>query len=938
MARWDTVSTDSGTLDDGSETRVVSGGHGLSSDLGFADLPSLGGRRLDRYRLLDPIGHGGMGEVYGAYDPQLDRRVALKILRRDRGASDSAERMLREARALARLNHPNVVAIHDAGTVDPETLARIEDDEGDGAGLVFLAMEYVEGITLKQWLTGSRPLRERLEVLLAAGMGLAAAHEAGIVHRDFKPANVMIGDDGRVRVLDFGVARAMATAPAAPTADPSVPEELALASTDAPATQAGIVVGTLRYMAPEQMTGSPVDARTDQFAFCLVAHEALLGRRAFEGETMGELHDAMIEPPTVEGEGIPREVRDAIRQGLNLEPERRHRSMAALLTAFERTARPRSRSMLVFGSVTLLAAGAGLGAWAFEQPPPCAGSDHALDGAWDDGRRTALADAFASTELSFAEQTAQRTTEVLDRYAEAWREAHHDACEATHVQRTQSAALMDLRMTCLQRRRAELANTVALLVDEPDPTTVENALKAARSLSPLAPCADAEQLGAQTPLPSDPDARKAIEAGFEGQAEVRALIRTGKYPEAVPLGQARLESARALDYPPLTANAAIDLVSALEFAGQMIEARPVILEALRESGRAGDAGLQALALIAMAQHTGYRRGDEEAVEAHLELAEGLLERIGNPPEQTCRVLIARSVAALQSGRYAAGEALLREGLKLPMDSPMAKNLRHTMLTNLSAALGAQGKLDQAETIGQVAADFAESDLGELHPSTGVSYMNLGVTAVNTNRLEEGEKRYAKAEKILSAAFPNGHYQLAHLASNQAQMLKHQGKLDEARAMYERALRLKREMLGEREPTVAHTANNLADLLLAEGETERARALAQDALDIWRESLGREHPIAAYALLTLGEERMLARDYEAARAHFENALTLWKDAGQAPSTVAKAQSRIAYVLLRLGEDLDRARALAVESLPFAREDVTSEPDVIAALEAFVATEP
>ena len=261
-----------------------------------------------------------------------------------------------------------------------------------------------------------------------------------------------------------------------------------------------------------------------------------------------------------------------------------------------------------------------------------------------------------------------------------------------------------------------------------------------------------------------------------------------------------------------------------------------------------------------------------------------------------------------------------------------------MLSNLSTALGAQGKLDQAEALGREAATFAESDLGALHPSTGVSYMNLGVTSVNANRFDEATARYDKAEAILTAAFPNGHYQLAHLASNRAQLLKHQGEFEAVRMAYERALELKRALLGEREPTVAHTANNLADLMLAEGKADRARELATLALEIWRETLGDKHPISGYALLTLGEERVIAQDYETARQHFEQVVTLWTDAAQPASTQAKAKSRLAHVLLRLGVETERARTLATESLALAREDVTSDPAIIAELEAFVAAAP
>ncbi len=219
------------------------------------------GAAVGRYVILDRIGAGGMGVVYAAYDPELDRRVALKLLRTDRFAAPGHLRLLREAKALARLTHPNVVAVHDAGTFGDQ---------------VFVAMELVEGETLRQWLeAGARSWREVLDRLLAAGRGLAAAHAAGLVHRDFKPENVLLGRDGRVRVVDFGLAKALADAAEEPAAPDSGGE---LAS---PLTEWGAVLGTPAYMAPEQIRGIAADARSDQFSFCVALYEALYGERPF---------------------------------------------------------------------------------------------------------------------------------------------------------------------------------------------------------------------------------------------------------------------------------------------------------------------------------------------------------------------------------------------------------------------------------------------------------------------------------------------------------------------------------------------------------------------------------------------------------------------------------------------------------------------------------
>ena len=231
------------------------------------------GRALGRYVVLARLGSGGMGVVYAAYDPELDRKVALKLLH---GAKDDAQpRLLREAQAMARLSHPSVVTVHDVGTVE---------------GRIYVAMEFIDGLTLRDWLDHEKdaPFERRLEILRLAGEGLAAAHGQELVHRDFKPDNVMVGNDGRVRVLDFGLARATGET----AEEVAIRQESADLSTSASSkalsvelTRTGAFLGTPRYMAPEQFEGRDADARADQYAFALTAWEVLYGKRPFSGDS-----------------------------------------------------------------------------------------------------------------------------------------------------------------------------------------------------------------------------------------------------------------------------------------------------------------------------------------------------------------------------------------------------------------------------------------------------------------------------------------------------------------------------------------------------------------------------------------------------------------------------------------------------------------------------
>jgi predicted ATPase len=273
--------------------------------------------KIDRFSVIAKLGEGGMGEVFLAHDPQLGRKVAIKLLRSHRGDTRGLGRLVREARGLARVSHPNVVQVYQIA---------------EHAGSVFIAMEYVRGTTLHAWSSRSRSWRAIVEILVQCGRGLEAAHRAALIHRDFKPANVMVGSDGRVRVLDFGLAR-----------DSRVDAESNAESLDVDGplqaiTEEGALVGTPAYMAPEQLFGGRCDALSDQFSFCAVAFEALVGQRPLAGRSIEELR-AEISAGRLrrmpEADELPRRLRDAIARGLALEPAQRWPSMTELLEQLE---------------------------------------------------------------------------------------------------------------------------------------------------------------------------------------------------------------------------------------------------------------------------------------------------------------------------------------------------------------------------------------------------------------------------------------------------------------------------------------------------------------------------------------------------------------------------------------------------------------------------
>ena len=312
-------------------------------------LPALSiGDRVGRYLVLSTLGAGGMGMVFAAYDPQLDRKIALKVLRTNLGANtaEARKRLKREAQAIARLNHPNVVGVYDVGTTTSG-----ED--------VYIAMEFVEGDTLTTWLKRyPRTYREILEVFHQAGRGLMAAHSVGLLHRDFKPDNVLVGSDGRVRVTDFGLARSLFGFEDSNRGPTAMADAAKMMQVDLTAT--GTVLGTPRYMPPEQLQGPNIDARSDQFSFCVALYEALYSKHPLHDATSVAMLErgTPAEPPPTDTR-VPSKVGRAVMRGLSRERSDRFAAMAELMSELAPPEpRPRLRMAVAIAVMTILLGGA----------------------------------------------------------------------------------------------------------------------------------------------------------------------------------------------------------------------------------------------------------------------------------------------------------------------------------------------------------------------------------------------------------------------------------------------------------------------------------------------------------------------------------------------------------------------------------------------------
>ncbi len=501
---------------------------------------------LGRYQVGELLGSGGMGSVYRARDPLLGRTVALKVLRA--GTAGDPAQLVAEARAMAKLSHPGIVTIYEAG---------IED------GHVYLALELVDGPTLRGWLAAHpRTRREIVAVFAAAGRGLAAAHRAGLVHRDFKPDNVLVGNDGRVRVGDFGLA----------------------ATTGAE----GAIAGTPAYMSPEQHRGLAATASSDQFSFCVTLDEALHGRRPFAGTGLEELRANVLgqrlEPPRAR---VPRLLRAAVERGLDVDPEARFPSMDALVDTLER--RPWTRSRVVLASTVVVVAALGVVAYGATRTPAaapaklrCTGTQAraALVDVWDDGVRSRVRQGFTAAGLPGG-YAAVATR--LDAYTREWVEGKRQLCLAAEAAQQRPG-----HNECLMRLRSRLKATTALLA-RPTRARVERAAGVIDRLEPISTC-DAGSASSRVVLgPTGAEGRRRLKEMELELDRVQALERFGEIEAALALVRASIEKTRDMTRNPARADALL-FAGRLERAAGDPGAAGHLEAALTEAALIGDAG------------------------------------------------------------------------------------------------------------------------------------------------------------------------------------------------------------------------------------------------------------------------------------------------------------------------------------------------------------
>ena len=871
-----------------------------------------------RFTLLGMVGTGGMGEIYAAYDDVLDRKVAIKLVRASvrqqvthagTNASPADVRLLREAKMLARLSHPNVVQIHDAGTYEDR---------------VFIAMEFIRGVNMRQWLqqcwhsrTSRQHWRRVLAMFLNIGQGLEAAHRAGVAHRDFKPENVLIGDDDRPRVVDFGLARisnspdaeqaadtrqtagARHAAGARATADNGAPtgakasgsgpcitqattvdddggELVSAPAPDGPpasgpvlqpatwrsettrvptfVTTRGQLVGTPLYMAPEQLRGEPADAVSDQFGFCVALYEALYGQRPFQGDTLEILEQTITSgkittPPR--GTAVPASVRQALLRGLSADRADRFSDMGQLMQALDMEDRIRRRrwTMAATGAALAVASTAAI-VWSLAVPAdPCLNVTASMEEVWNDTGRERVAQAFAQTGLPYAATTWTKLDGTIAGYVEDWRSARMRACTATHVDRVQSAELMDRRMLCLDEGQHQLAATMEQFSDA-DAAVVERAADAVAALPPTAWCDDADRLayGIAPPMPQQAAEVAAVRKRL---AAARTGHIFGHYRDALQIARAQVVNSEKIDYPPVQAEALhvtgrillhdgtrvgqdIDEIAQGE---ELLSKASLMAEGVRHDWLLAEIW-QDLTLATYRHDADTERGHRRALRA-----QAVIRRLGDPPRLVTDLQRSRALLYFKDKEYARAEAEL--GQALAGIDAHADYERAIFLRSLGNSIRMQRRFEEAEDLYRQAIAHAEAALGPMHPTVASIRFEVAQLNANQGRYDEARELFLSVLGQFEQAWGPHHERVAKVHWYLAKVYRHLGQLERAREH----LRAAREVYEAIDPAGSIP---LAEVLIQQGTVEFRRGEFRNAIATYQRALGMQNRFLRAGHIRIGE--------------------------------------------------------------------------------------
>lgn len=854
--------------------------------------------RIGRFNVLSKLGEGGMGVVYSGFDEELNRRVAIKILL-DTANDEATVRMRREAQAMARLSHPNVVQVYEVG---------------DWRGQLFVAMEFIEGVTLRAWLDSEpRAWRDVLEVFVQAGRGLAAAHTVGLIHRDFKPDNVMVDKDGRARVLDFGIARTDTVEdPMLVSAARSASGTHAADSGAKTLTLTGTIMGTPRYMAPEQHLGRPTDARSDQFSLCVALYEALYdGKRPFEGNDLIELSDSVAggsasEPP--KNSSVPKWVGKSVMRGLSTAPRARWPSMEELEVALTRDpGRVRRRWGLGLGLVSLVG-----GAFGMQEVneagvlTQCQAESNTIDATWNDKIREELESSFLRVGFPYAEAAWQGVNEEFTEHARDWKVARESVCQQFRVRKTMTPATRERAIHCLEDRRASLSELTEIFADA-DSGVAQNALQAAQALRDPNACTSPVLLEQEPPIPEDAETRDRVVTSRRQLQRARTLHALGRHPAGLKVASRMVEYADQLEYAPLRAEALLvvgQIENGLSHYGRSKRAlEAAYFEAL-------EWGLDPIAAAAATKLTvvvgfRYARHDEGLVWArHARLLYDRLEGsdVGVATLENATGLIYNSRAEYDESIKHFQAALKLRQQTLGLDHPDVAEVWQ----NLGVAHRGRGAYDEAQKNYEKALALLERTMGADFPQCKGPHLGLGKIARSHGDHEAAIRHFGVARDVTTKAFGEKHGAAISAQRDIGETYRRLGQFQKAIDTLEATIRVHDPDRLPRQSKATMTLRSLGDAYSAVGRYDDASELIERALSLSSAKMGADHPQTAWiraarARLELrqGSHRAALRDFTSAREALEERL------GDSPGLIGPllgaAESQLA---------LDRA----VEALP------------------------
>lgn len=750
-------------------------------------------QRIGRYVLLEQLGRGASATVHAAYDPRLRRRVALKISTPGSTLDGvGRERALREAQALARVEHPNVLTVFDVSSVDHDPM--------------YIAMELIEGDSLRGWCArADRPWRSVLRVLIDAAHGLAALHAAGIVHRDVKPDNILVGDDGRVRVADLGLARAD---------DPHRGDVVEIAlddgALDVTLTRTGALLGTPRYMSPEHFVGGELDARSDQFGFCVAATEALFATLPFPGADMAELRAAVERGPATPqpSKRAPAALWRVLRRGLAPAAADRHPDMFALVDALERVAHRRRRALFGLAGVGVLAAAA----LAWSQPTTHCRETLEFAEQWSPAHARTLEAAFATTAARHGPMAARAIEADLRQWSERWNAAYLARCTALPAERV--AAQDDPQLACLERERVEYVADLDALATVVDETSSDRIVTMVRALPSPREC---ERVTGDRAIAAS-EAERDLERRL---ADVLANDRLARHGEA-RRGLAELREAIDEVRPALQAriHLAASQVLATHDTAEQTDAAEL---AVRAAVRSDDAHLLGRALVARADVM-YEVGRFDATIAAAELAELTLGELDRGSADVVEARLIHAVALQRLGRIEDAIAVLE-----PLEPALEPDTVPWALyqQGLAKLLGQHGEDARAHA----AFDAALAVLRTQYGPHGDDTVRVGLAVVEFAR-EHAD--IATQQRAMPQACVDPTMRASLDRATVSDCLVGQGLLDQqigelarAEASLREAARLREEALGAGAPATLAVRDLLATLAWQRGDLASAEASFRD---------------------------------------------------------------------------------------------------------------